>query len=62
MPAKTVSLLLLTPLAMPAFAANSVLCRLAMVISGGEISIDAVSFAAIRMSSGAVILAVILVL
>ncbi len=45
----------LTALAMLAFAANSLLCRLAL--AGGEI--DAASFTAIRVVAGAVTLAVI---
>ena len=44
---------LLTFLAMLAFAANSVLCRLAL----GEEHIDAASFATVRVVSGALILA-----
>ena len=46
---------LLTLLAMFAFAANSVLCRLAL----GEGHIDAASFATVRVSAGALILAAI---
>ncbi len=46
---------LLTLLAMLAFAANSVLCRLAL----GEGHIDAASFATVRVISGALILAAI---
>ena len=45
-----------TVLALVAFAANSVLCRLAL----GEKTIDASSFTAIRLLSGAIILSVIL--
>ena len=46
---------LLTSLAMIAFAANSVLCRLAL--GGGHI--DAASFASVRVISGALALAII---
>lgn len=46
----------LTLLALLAFAANSVLCRMAL----GEESIDAASFTAIRLLSGALILLLIL--
>ncbi|MDX1507375.1 MAG: EamA family transporter, partial [Woeseiaceae bacterium] len=48
----------LTSLAMMAFAANSVLCRLAL----GNGHIDAASFATIRVVAGAFILAVIVLL
>ena len=51
---------LLTMLAMMAFAANSVLCRLALVEHNGSISIDAASFTSIRLISGAVILTIIM--
>ncbi len=47
---------LLTVLAMLAFASNSLLCRLALK----ETAIDAASFTAIRLASGALILALIL--
>ncbi len=47
---------LLTALAMLAFAANSIFCRMAL----GEESIDAASFTAIRLLSGAVTLGIIL--
>jgi len=47
-----------TVLAMVAFAANSVLCRMAL----GSGSIDAASFTAIRMLSGAIALAVLVAL
>lgn len=47
---------LLTLLAMLAFAANSLLCRLAL--KGG--SIDPASFAAIRLASGAAVLALVM--
>ncbi|MCI0506400.1 MAG: DMT family transporter [Gammaproteobacteria bacterium] len=50
--------LLLTVLAMLAFAANSILCRMAL---GGQF-IDAASFTSIRLISGALLLAVILAL
>ena len=53
---------LLTTFAMLAFAANSVLCRLALVDNGGAASIDAASFTSIRLISGAVILAIIMLL
>ncbi|WP_455201058.1 DMT family transporter [Kaarinaea lacus] len=49
---------LLTLLAMLAFAANSILCRMAL----GEQLIDAASFTTIRLVSGAIVLALILVL
>jgi len=48
--------LILTCLAMFAFAANSVLCRLAL---GGEL-VDPASYTSIRLISGAVVLAVLL--
>jgi drug/metabolite transporter (DMT)-like permease len=48
--------LLFTSLALVAFAANSVLCRLAL----GEHTIDAASFTIIRLTSGAVALGLIL--
>ena len=47
---------LLTLLAILAFAANSILCRLAL----GDESIDAASFAALRLGSGTVVLLVLL--
>jgi drug/metabolite transporter (DMT)-like permease len=50
--------LLLTALAMVAFAANSLLCRLAL----GAGAIDAASFASLRVVSGAATLVVILAL
>lgn len=50
--------LLLTLLAMLAFAANSILCRMAL----GDQLIDAASFTTIRLSSGAVMLAIIVAL
>jgi drug/metabolite transporter (DMT)-like permease len=49
-------LLLLTPLAMIAFASNSLLCRLALK----QTSIDPASFTLIRIASGAVVLWLIL--
>jgi hypothetical protein len=51
---------LLTTLAMLAFAANSVLCRLALVSNGSSASIDAASFTVVRLVSGAITLAAIL--
>jgi drug/metabolite transporter (DMT)-like permease len=53
---------LLTALAMLAFAANSILCRLALVDSSGEATIDAASFTSIRLISGAITLAMILLI
>jgi drug/metabolite transporter (DMT)-like permease len=47
---------LLTALTMVAFASNSILCRLAL----GEHAVDAASFTAIRLLSGAAMLALIL--
>src|SRR5258706_7438569 len=47
---------LVTPLAMLAFASNSLLCRLALTST----SIDAASFTAIRLVSGALILIALL--
>jgi len=49
---KTSTALILTCIAMLAFAANSVLCRLAL----GAAAIDAASFTTIRLSSGAAML------
>jgi drug/metabolite transporter (DMT)-like permease len=49
-------IIILTALALIAFAANSVLCRLAL----GDEAIDASSFTVIRLLSGAVVLLVIL--
>jgi len=46
---------ILTGLALVAFAANSVLCRLAL----GQGTIDAASFTAIRLVSGALTLLVV---
>src|SRR5690242_14486638 len=48
-------LVLITTLAMLAFAANSLLCRVAL----RDTAIDAASFTAIRLASGALMLAVI---
>lgn len=48
--------LLLTVLAMLAFAGNSLLCRAALK----DTAIDAVSFTALRLFSGALMLAVLL--
>lgn len=53
---------LLTILAMLAFAANSVLCRFALVETHGTTSIDAASFTSIRLISGAVILAILMLI
>ena len=52
------STLLLTALAMVAFAANSLLCRLALV----DPTIDPASFTAIRLVSGAITLALLVAL
>ena len=52
---KTSTALILTCIAMLAFAANSVLCRLAL----GAAAIDAASFTAIRLSSGAAVLVLV---
>lgn len=51
---------LLTTLAMLAFAANSILCRLALVDNVGTASIDAASFTSIRLISGAVMLTILM--
>ena len=51
---------LLTSLAMLAFAANSIFCRMALIEDGGEGSIDAASFTSIRLLSGAFVLSLIL--
>jgi drug/metabolite transporter (DMT)-like permease len=50
--------IIMTVLALIAFAANSVLCRLALA----EYNIDAASFTAIRLSSGAITLFIILLI
>lgn len=55
-PVSPVRTIALTVLALIAFAANSVLCRLAL----GEPSIDAASFTIIRLVSGAAVLFIIL--
>src|SRR4029078_10977044 len=49
-------LILITTLAMLAFAANSLLCRVAL----RDTTIDAASFTAIRLASGALMLIVLL--
>ena len=54
----TLRTLLLTTLAMLAFAGNSLLCRLAL----RDTAIDAASFTSIRLASGALILAALLLL
>ena len=54
----TLSTALLTTLAMLAFAGNSLLCRIAL----RDTAIDAANFTAIRLASGALILAAILML
>ncbi len=51
------NVIMLTALAMMAFAANSVLCRLAL----GAGLIDAASFSTVRVVAGAVVLAVLMV-
>ncbi len=48
----TARIIVLTPLAMIAFAGNSLLCRIALKAS----AIDAASFTAIRLLSGALML------
>lgn len=53
-----ISLLLLTSLSLLAFAANSVLCRLAL----GEKVIDATGFTVIRLCSGALVLYLLLLM
>jgi drug/metabolite transporter (DMT)-like permease len=57
-PASTPAIVAATCLALVAFAANSILCRLAL----GKDSIDAVSFTAVRLVSGALTLAIIAML
>lgn len=52
--------IVLTSLAMLAFAANSLLCRMALQAEDGTSSIDAASFTAIRLGSGAILLAVMM--
>ncbi len=49
-------IILLTALAMLAFAGNSLLCRMAL----RDTAIDAASFTAIRIVSGALMLAILL--
>jgi drug/metabolite transporter (DMT)-like permease len=51
-PSKNIATVLLTILALIAFAANSVICRLAL----GEATIDPASYTAIRLTSGAITL------
>lgn len=51
---------LLTSLAMLAFAANSILGRMALITENGEGSIDAASFTSIRLLSGAFTLGIIM--
>jgi len=53
---------LLTAVAMLAFAANAIFCRLALVNESGEGSIDAASFTSIRLTSGAITLALLVLL
>jgi len=53
-------LILLTTITMLAFAGNSVLCRMALGGSLGEEGIDAASFTAIRLASGALMLSILL--
>ncbi len=53
---KLIKTIIFTAIALVAFAANSVLCRLAL----GEKTIDAFNFTIIRLLSGAIILSVIL--
>ena len=55
-PSSVRTTLLLTVLAMLAFAANSLLCRLAL----GQGLIDAASFATVRIFAGAAILSLIM--
>lgn len=54
----TIKIILSTGLALLAFAGNSILCRLAL----GNNTIDAASFTTIRLLSGIVVLAVILIM
>jgi drug/metabolite transporter (DMT)-like permease len=53
---KLIKTILLTATALIAFAANSVLCKMAL----GENAIDASSFTIIRLLSGAIVLAIVL--
>ncbi len=55
-PPRPLRLFLLTCLALLAFAGNSLLCRIAL----GPVGMDAASFTAIRLLSGALVLAVVL--
>ena len=55
-PPRPLQLFLLTCLALLAFAGNSLLCRIAL----GPVGMDAASFTAIRLLSGALVLAVVL--
>ena len=55
-PSTSLRIALLTSLAMLAFAGNSLLCRIAL----RDTAIDAATFTAIRLASGALILAIIL--
>ena len=55
-PSTSLRIALLTSLAMLAFASNSLLCRIAL----RDTAIDAATFTAIRLASGALILAIIL--
>jgi drug/metabolite transporter (DMT)-like permease len=57
-PVSSPAIVAATCLALVAFAANSILCRLAL----GKDSIDAVSFTAVRLVSGALTLAIIAML
>ena len=59
-PISAFNTLLLTTLALLAFAANSVLCRLALSDQQGPPSIDAASFTLIRLTAGAITLWLIL--
>lgn len=53
---------ILTTLAMIAFAANSILGRLALIDNHGVASIDAASYTSIRLISGAIMLAIIMLI
>ncbi|WP_370583986.1 hypothetical protein [Motiliproteus sp. SC1-56] len=55
-PASSLTLLVLTALALLAFAGNSVLCRLALSDRSGAAAMDAASFTLIRLGSGALVL------
>lgn len=52
-------LALLVALALAGFAANSLLCRLALVDGGGGPAIDPASFTSIRLAAGALVLVVL---